>query len=56
MPKKNKEVRTFARTAAKSVEKKLIDNAKKLRENPYLILPNYSDKYSDKIFKKIKKK
>lgn len=55
MAKKPKLTRTFARTAAKSVEKNLVDNAKKLKENPYLFLPDYEDKQSRKCFDKIKK-
>jgi hypothetical protein len=54
MPK-TRRVRTFARTASKSMEKNLIENAKKLMEDPYLMLPDYSDKYSIKYFGKIKK-
>lgn len=56
MAKKFKQVRTFARTAAKSMEKKLVENAKKLKEDPYLILPDYSDNYSKRYFNKIKKR
>ena len=52
---KIKKVRTFARTASKTMEKNLVENAKKLMQNPYLILPKYSDKYSVKYFGKIKK-
>ena len=52
---KIRRVRTFARTASKSMEKNLVENAKKLLEDPYLILPEYSDKYSIKYFGKIKK-
>jgi len=48
-------MRTFARTAAKSLEKKLVENAKQLKKNPYLVLPEYDDKYSSKYFDKIKK-
>lgn len=48
-------MRTFARTAAKSMEKKLVDNAKQLQKDPYLILPEYSDNYSRKHFEKVKK-
>jgi len=55
MAKKIRRMRTFARTAAKSMEKKLVDNAKKIKENPYLILPDYDDNYSRKFFDKIKK-
>ena len=53
--KKIKTMRTFARTAAKSMEKKLVENAKKLKQNPYIILPDYDDNYSKKSFNKIKK-
>ena len=55
MAKKIRRMRTFARTAAKSVEKKLVENAKKLRKDPYLILPEYTDNYSRRYFEKIKK-
>lgn len=55
MVKKLRRMRTFARTAAKSMEKRLVENAKKLRDDPYLILPDYSDNYSRKNFDKIKK-
>lgn len=55
MAKKIRRVRTFARTAAKSMEKKLVENAKELQNDPYLILPEYSDNYSKKYFDKIKK-
>lgn len=55
MAKKIRRMRTFARTAAKSMEKNLVENAKKLRKNPYLILPEYIDDYSKKYFEKIKK-
>ena len=34
MVKKIKTMRTFARTASKSMEKKIVDNAKKLMEDP----------------------
>ena len=55
MAKKMRQVRTFARTASKSMEKKLIENAKKLKDDPYLILPDYDDSYSKKYFDKIKR-
>jgi len=55
MAKKFRMTRTFARTAAKSVEKNLVENAKKLKEDPHLILPEYTDNYSRKYFEKIKK-
>jgi hypothetical protein len=48
-------MRTFARTAAKSMEKKLVENAKEIHKNPYIILPEYSDNYSKKYFNKLKK-
>lgn len=55
MAKKFRRVRTFARTAAKSMEKRLVENAKALQEDPYLILPDYDDNYSRKHFEKIKR-
>ena len=55
MVKKIRRVRTFARTASKPMEKNLIINAKKLKNNPFLVLPNYEDNYSKKTFKKINK-
>ncbi|MCK5031552.1 MAG: hypothetical protein KAR64_08805, partial [Thermoplasmatales archaeon] len=55
MAKKMRMARTFARTAAKSLEKRLVENAKKLKKDPYLILPDYTDGYSRKYFEKIKK-
>ncbi len=58
MAKKNKMRRSFARTAPKSQEKYLIENAKKLQENPFLILPTCTEdnaKYFQKLRKKITK-
>jgi hypothetical protein len=55
MAKKIRRVRTFARTATKSMEKSLIENAKKLSKDPYLILPEYKDNHSRKYFGKIEK-
>ena len=55
MAKKLRRMRTFARTASKSMEKKLVDNAKKIKDDPYLIFPSYDDNYSSRIFNKIKK-
>jgi len=55
MVKKMRRVRTFARTASKSMEKNLINNAKKLKNDPFLVLPKYNDNYSKKTFKKINK-
>lgn len=55
MAKKLRRMRTFARTASKSMEKKLVENAKKVKEDPYQILPSYDDNYSGRIFNKVKK-
>jgi len=55
MAKKMRRVRTFARTASKSMEKKLVEDAKKLRKDPYIILPDCKDNYSSKHFGKIRK-
>ncbi len=56
MVKKPRRMRTFARTASKSMEKKLIQNAKKIKENPFLVIPEYEDSDSEKYFGKLKKK
>jgi len=56
MVKKPRRMRTFARTASKSMEKKLVKNAKELKKNPYLVIPDYKDSYSEKYFGKLKKK
>jgi hypothetical protein len=55
MAKKFRRVRTFARTASKSMEKKLVENAKKIMDDPYIVLPEYEDNYSRKYFGKIRK-
>jgi len=55
MVKKIRRMRTFARTASKSMEKQLVENAKQLKKDPYIILPDYDDKFSEALFKKIKK-
>lgn len=55
MPKKMRRMRTFARTASKSMEKKLVENAKELMGDPYKALPYYEDDYSTRYFGKIKK-
>lgn len=55
MVKKPRMMRTFARTASKSMEKRLVENAKKVKKNPYLVLPVYQDKYSEKVFGKVKR-
>lgn len=48
-------MKAFVRTATKSTEKNLIENAKKLRENPHLLIPECKDDHSKKYFGKIKK-
>ncbi len=55
MAKRIRRVRTFARTAPKSQEKNLINNAKKIRENPYQILPDTTDSNCGKYLSKYKK-
>jgi len=55
MAKKMRTMRTFARTASKSMEKKLVENAKKIMKDPYLTIPDYEDNYSKKVIGKIKK-
>lgn len=55
MAKKEQMARSFARTAPKSQEKYLIENAKKLRENPSLLLPQAADTKGTNCFKKIQK-
>jgi hypothetical protein len=54
MAKKERAPKSFARTAPKSQEKYLIDNAKKLQQNPFLILPTCTDE-SKKYFQKLRK-
>jgi hypothetical protein len=54
MVKKIRRVRTFARTATKFQEKNLIANAKKLREDPFVILPECRDESSKKYFLKVR--
>jgi hypothetical protein len=56
MTKKMRRVRTFARTATKSQEKNLIENAKKLRDNPFIILPECKENNCKKYFAKIRKR
>jgi len=55
MVKKEKMNRSFARTAPKSQEKYLIENAKKLQENPLLILPTCTPN-AERYFRKLRKK
>lgn len=47
--------RSLVRTASKSMEKKLLQNANQLYENPHLVLPEYSDPDSKKGFIKVEK-
>ncbi len=56
MVKKIRRMRTFAKTASKSMEKHLIQKATEIQKNPYIILPDYEDSTSKKYFKKIEKK
>jgi len=56
MAKKIRRVRTFARTATKSQEKNLIENAKKLREDPFVLIPKCTDVSCEKYFIKIRKR
>ena len=46
--------RSIVRNASKGLEKKMISQSEKLFENPYLILPKYDDKATERSFKKIK--
>jgi len=58
MAKKHKMMKSFARTAPKSQEKYLIENAKKLQEDPFLILPactGDTKKYFQKLQKQLTK-
>jgi hypothetical protein len=58
MAKKERPPKSFARTAPKSQEKYLIDNAKKLQQDPFLILPTGTDectKYFQKLRRQITK-
>jgi hypothetical protein len=58
MAKKERTPKSFARTAPKSQEKYLIDNAKKLQRDPFLILPkctNESKNYFQKLRRRITK-
>lgn len=54
MAKKPKMMRSFARTAPKSQEKHLIENAKKLQEDPFLILPTCTEE-SSRYFQKLRR-
>ena len=54
MAKKERPQKSFARTAPKSQEKYLIENAKKLQQDPFQILPTCTDE-AKKYFKKIRR-
>lgn len=56
MVKKIRRIRTVAKTAPKTKEKKLIENAKKLAGNPFIILPEYEDARAEKFVNKTRKK
>ncbi|MEF8848006.1 MAG: hypothetical protein V5A68_02615 [Candidatus Thermoplasmatota archaeon] len=47
--------KSITRTASKSLEKKLIQKAKELKQNPYLVLPEYNDRHSKRYFRKQKR-
>jgi len=53
---KMRRVRTFARTAPKSQEKNLIENARKLQNDPFIILPECTDDSCKKYFLKLRKR
>ncbi len=58
MAKKERPAKGFARSAPKSQEKYLIDNAKRLRDDPYLVLPTGTAdnmKYFQKLRRQLKK-
>ena len=54
MTKKHKRMKSFARTAPKSQEKYLIENAKKLQEDPFLLIPTCTED-TKKYFQKLRK-
>ncbi|MFO8077224.1 MAG: hypothetical protein R6U21_01080 [Thermoplasmatota archaeon] len=47
--------KSIVRNASKSMEKKTVAQAKKLFENPFLVLPSFDDRDSKKAFKKSRK-
>jgi hypothetical protein len=47
--------KSIVRNASKSMEKTMIKQAKSLFENPFKVLPEYTDKESKKRFKKVRK-
>jgi hypothetical protein len=54
MAQKQRMQKSFARTAPKSQEKYLIENAKKLQDDPFLLLPTCTEG-NEKYFKKLRK-
>ncbi|HEC82074.1 MAG TPA: hypothetical protein ENI42_06615 [Thermoplasmatales archaeon] len=56
MVKKSRTIRTFAKTAPKTKEKKLLENAKKIKENPFVFFPECRDAKAEKFINKIKRK
>lgn len=54
MAKKQKKMKSIARTAPKSQEKYLIENAKKLQQNPFLLIPTCTEN-AEKYFQKLRK-
>ncbi|RLF39413.1 MAG: hypothetical protein DRN12_07030 [Thermoplasmata archaeon] len=50
MKKTRRPKRFSVRTASKSVEKKLLQNAEKLYEDPFIVLPKFEDNVSKKAF------
>ncbi len=53
MKKMRRPKRFSVRTASKSVEKKLLQNAEKLYDNPFIVLPTFEDNFSKKAFSSI---
>jgi len=47
--------RSIVRNASKSMEKNMLQQAKLLYNDPYIVLPKYEDAFSTKRFKKIRK-
>jgi len=47
--------KSIVRNASKNIEKIMISQAKKLYENPFLVLPDYDDNESTKRFKKLRR-
>ena len=56
MKRPKRRIRTFAKTAPKTKEKKLIENAKKLAEDPFILLPTCKDKGAEKVIIKVRKR